>query len=139
MIIVFDTDCVLCSAWVHFVLRNEQDNTTCFVSAWSEEGAALAGQHGLTVQELDTTYLVVSEGQGLTHSDAGLAITRKLRWPWRALAVFAVVPRPVRDWVYSVVARNRYRWFGHAKGCFLPPEADTHRFVNGTRNADDVS
>lgn len=73
-IIVFDTDCVVCSAWVHFILRHERDQKIKFVSAWSNEGMGLATRHGLTVDDLDATYLVVEDGCGLVRSDAGLAL-----------------------------------------------------------------
>jgi predicted DCC family thiol-disulfide oxidoreductase YuxK len=37
-IIVFDTDCVLCSGMVAFVLTHELGENICFVGAWSNEG-----------------------------------------------------------------------------------------------------
>lgn len=131
--VVFDTDCVLCSTWVHFILRHEVDKSLRFVSAWSDEGRSLAGQHGLSPEDLDRTYLLIEDGKGLTHSDAGIAIAGHLKWPWRALQVFRFVPRILRDAVYNLVARNRYAWFGHRANCFIPPAGQGHRFVNGTR------
>jgi predicted DCC family thiol-disulfide oxidoreductase YuxK len=134
-IIVFDTDCVLCSSWVHFILRYERDQTIRFVSAWSDEGASLAARYGLTVDDLDATYLVVEDGRGLVRSDAGLALIGHLSMPWRALRVLSIFPRLLRDIVYAFIARNRYRWFGHSENCFVPRPGQSHRFVNGTRSA----
>ncbi|WP_338811334.1 DCC1-like thiol-disulfide oxidoreductase family protein (plasmid) [Agrobacterium leguminum] len=134
--IVFDTDCVLCSSWVRFILRFERDRSARFISAWSSEGAALVEQHGLEVSVLDQTYLVIAGGRCLTRSDAGLAIARRLSMPWRLLILFAIIPRPVRDLVYNLVARNRYRWFGRRAACFLPPADQRHRFINGSRFAE---
>jgi predicted DCC family thiol-disulfide oxidoreductase YuxK len=59
MVVVFDTDCVLCSSWVHFIVQHESDHTTRFMSAWSDQGRALARQYGLTEADLQLTYLVV--------------------------------------------------------------------------------
>lgn len=133
-IIVFDTDCVLCSAWVGFILEHERDDAFRFVSAWSETGAVLAHAHGLELTDLDETYLVVEGGHGLTHSNAGLAIIRHLHMPWRALGVLRILPKPLRDAVYRLVARNRYRWFGYRAQCFVPPSGQSHRFIEGSRS-----
>lgn len=134
-LIVFDTDCVLCSSWIQFILRHERDETTRFVSAWSEEGARLAARYGLRSEDLDETYLVIESGRGLVRSDAGLALIRQLTMPWRALLILSIIPRPLRDLLYKFIARNRYRWFGHRPNCFVPPAGQSHRFVNGARSA----
>ncbi len=130
--IVFDTDCVLCAGWVHFVLRHERAGHARFVSAWSGEGQALAARHGLAPEELDRTFLVITtEGRALLRSDAAFAILRGLSAPWSWLSVLGWVPRPARDGVYGIVARNRYRWFGRRAQCFLPPAEEAYRFVSG--------
>ncbi len=133
--ILFDTDCVLCSAWVHFLVRHERAPLMRFVSAWSDEGQRLASQHGLSLQDLDATFLVITDDRALTRSDAGLALLAQLRAPWRWGRVLWVIPRPLRDWVYDRLARNRYRWFGHRPQCFVPPPGQSHRFVSGPPRA----
>ena len=56
--------------------------------------------------------MLICQGKVLLRSDAVLAIARGLRFPWPLLTVFRIVPRPIRDGAYRIVARNRYRWFG---------------------------
>jgi salicylate hydroxylase len=63
------------------------------------------------------------------HSDAVLAIAAGLPFPWRLLAVGRVVPRPVRDALYRLVARNRYRWFGRRITCPVPSPRVRDRFL----------
>ena len=128
-IVVFDTDCILCSRWVHFLLANERDTDLIFVRAWSATGQALAARHGLTGADLQRTYLVVDNGRALTRSAAGLALLRHLRAPWRWLGVLAAVPEPWRDRFYNWVATNRYSWFGRRADCFVPPLGDQNRFI----------
>lgn len=130
-VVVFDTDCVMCSAWVRFILRYERKPVAQFVSAWSARGLALASEHELSPGDLDRTYLVISNGQGLTKSDATFAIFRALRAPWRWFVVFKLAPRSARDWVYDLMAKNRYRWFGRRDQCFLPSKDQAARFVPG--------
>lgn len=130
MVVVFDTDCVLCSAWVHFLLRHERDSRMIFVCAWSDVGFAVAAEHGLDRAALERTYLVVDDGAGLTQSDAGLALLGRLRAPWRWLRVLRILPKRLRDAIYDLIARNRYHWFGRAERCFIPPPASRHRLVD---------
>ena len=128
--VIFDTDCVLCSGFVHFILRHERAPTIDFVSAWSTTGLSLAAAHGLTRAQLNETYLVIENGRGLTKSDAGIAIVRHLKAPWSWGRCLRFVPKAVRDSGYTLVARRRYRWFGHQTNCFLPPAAARSRFID---------
>jgi predicted DCC family thiol-disulfide oxidoreductase YuxK len=116
---------------VHFVLRHETEPRARFVSSWSEEGRSLAATHGFQPADLDKTYLVIVDDAPLTKSDAGLAVLQVLRPPWRWLRVLRFVPRALRDPVYDLFARNRYRWFGRHPQCFVPPPEQAHRFVAG--------
>lgn len=131
LIIVFDTDCLMCSSWVHFVLRHERKPSAIFVSAWSKQGLALAMDHNLKPQDLDETYLVVSDGHGFTKTEATFVIFKALRAPWCWVTVLRFIPRPFRDWFYDRMARNRYRWFGRQDQCFLPPKGQSARFISG--------
>ena len=128
-IMVFDTNCVLCSGAVAFILAHERDQTLRFAGAWSNDGLALAAQYGFSAQDLNETFLVIQGGCALTRSDAGLAVAGHLLTPWRWLAVLRLIPRPIRDGLYSVVARRRYRWFGQRQDCTVVPAAARHRFI----------
>ncbi|MEQ1694683.1 MAG: DCC1-like thiol-disulfide oxidoreductase family protein [Hyphomicrobiaceae bacterium] len=128
--IVFDTDCVLCSGMVHFILRHERAPSIRFVGAWSDTGLRLAADHGLSRTDLDETYLVIENGHSFTKSDAGLVVVRHLNAPWSWLGILRIIPKPLRDALYTLIARRRYRWFGHKSQCFRPPMEAVDRFVD---------
>ena len=128
-IIIFDTDCVLCSGMVAFVLAHERAPLLRFAGAWSDEGLALAARHGLTREDLNETFAVIDGPRALLRSDASMVVLRHLRAPWRWLAALAIVPRPLRDAVYGFVAHRRYRWFGQRQDCTLVPPDQRHRFI----------
>lgn len=128
-VVVFDTDCVLCSRWVRFLLARERRPTLVFVRAWSETGRALAGRHGLDAADLNRTYLLIENGRPLLRSAATLALFGHLRAPWRWLGALAVVPTSLRDRLYGWVAGNRYAWFGRKDDCFVPPPQARDRFI----------
>ena len=128
-VVVFDTDCVLCSLWVRFVLEKERRPSLVFVRAWSGTGLALSSRHGLKAADLHRTYLLIEKGRPLTRSAATIAILKHLRPPWSWFALLGVVPSPIRDLLYRWVADNRYAWFGRKDDCFLPPLAARDRFI----------
>jgi predicted DCC family thiol-disulfide oxidoreductase YuxK len=65
------------------------------------------------------SFAFVATGQAYVKSEAALRIARELpRWQWTW--VFHFIPRVIRDAIYDLVARNRYRWFGRRDACILP-------------------
>ena len=75
------------------------------------------------------TFVFISDGKAFTKSDAALMLAQHLRGGWRILRVFRLLPRPVRDWAYGVLARNRYRWFGRYDKCMVPSPEFRERFI----------
>ncbi len=126
---IFDGHCLLCSRFVRFILDRETAPDIIFVNAWSETGLALAARHGLSAADLDETYLVIKAGKAFTRSDAALEVLRRLRRPWPLLTGLKIVPKSLRDGFYTVIARNRYDWFGRSDVCFVPSPDQKSRFI----------
>jgi predicted DCC family thiol-disulfide oxidoreductase YuxK len=127
-IIVFDAECVLCSANARLVLRNDRKRLFRLASMQGGRGAELLRANGVDPADPDTL-IVVAGDTVLRNSDAVLYIYRRLGWPWRALGIGAIVPRRLRDRVYRSIARNRYRWFGKLDECWVPDSADRDRLL----------
>lgn len=121
-VILFDAECMLCSANARFVLRHDKAGRFRLASIQGEAGAALARRHG--VDPADPVSMVVVDGRRVRRdSDAVLSIYESLGLPWRLMAVFRIVPAMLRDPVYRWIARNRYRLFGRRDTCWVaPPE-----------------
>jgi len=118
-IIVFDAECVLCSANAQFVLKHDHKRRFRLASMQGEVGAALYRRFGIDPADPETM-IVVEGGRALRDSDAVLTIYRELGWPWRALDILRLVPRFLRDPLYRLIARNRYRIFGRHDVCWVP-------------------
>jgi predicted DCC family thiol-disulfide oxidoreductase YuxK len=127
-IIVFDAECILCSANAQFVLRHDHARRFRLASMQGEVGAALYRRFGIDPSDPETM-IIVEGDKALRDSDAVLAIYRQLGWPWKALDVFRLVPRFLRDPLYRLIARNRYRIFGKHEVCWLPSPKDADRFL----------
>jgi predicted DCC family thiol-disulfide oxidoreductase YuxK len=126
--IVFDGVCNLCEWSVVFVIRRDAAGRFRFASAQSAAGARLQRRHGISAIEAGTVILI-KDGRVYTKSDAALEIAKDLDGPWRALAVLAVVPRPLRNWVYSFIGDRRYAWFGKKAQCLVPTRELADRFL----------
>jgi predicted DCC family thiol-disulfide oxidoreductase YuxK len=128
-VLLFDGVCALCQASVRFVLAHESERRLTFAPLQSNFARRRLAELGIAFSpEPETVYLLDGD-RLLTHSDAALAVVRHLNWPWRALMVFHCVPRPIRDAVYRVVARHRYRWFGRTDLCARMPKGEANRFL----------
>lgn len=118
-IIVFDGHCVLCSRWAQFIMRRDRQKRLRLLAAQSPLGEALYRHFGLKSEDYDTN-LLIDGGRVRTRSDGTLAMFALLWWPWKIMSAFRLIPRPLRDWVYNIIARNRLNWFGRRDICFVP-------------------
>ena len=117
-IILFDAECVLCSANAQFVLRHDTAGRFRLASMQGETGAEIYRKHGMDPTD-PTSMLVVEGGRMRRDSDAVLSIYEGLGLPWRLFAIMRIIPAFLRDPVYRWVARNRYRLFGKRAVCWV--------------------
>jgi len=120
--ILFDGECNLCNGSVRFFMKHDPAGRFNFASAQSAEGQRLAAQFGFT-GPTPRSMVLISGDRCYVKSTCGLQIARRLSWPWPLLYVFILVPRPLRDAVYAIIAKNRRRWFGTATQCAVIPAA----------------
>jgi predicted DCC family thiol-disulfide oxidoreductase YuxK len=117
-VILFDGVCVFCSRWIRFVATRDVGKRFRFTPIQSAYGTRLARTFGIDPDDPDTN-AVIHGGRAHLKSDAALTVLSTLPgWGW-SRALF-LVPKPLRDAVYGLVARNRYRIFGKYDACFVP-------------------
>lgn len=129
LIVVFDEQCLLCNAWGRFLLRHDQRGMFRFAAIQDHTGQALLQQAGLQVEGLQTL-LLVDGAKRWQHTAVILRILHHLGWPWRAAWLGWLVPAVLRDALYRWVARHRYRIFGRAETCMVPPPDVAARFLD---------
>jgi predicted DCC family thiol-disulfide oxidoreductase YuxK len=126
--IVFDGVCVLCSRSVAFVLAHDRSRRYRFAALQTRSGRELLERNGL--DPADPVSMLLTDGTRVwTESDAILRVMSGFGGAWRLAAALRVVPRPLRDWAYRTVARNRYRWFGKRDSCIMPSPETRERFL----------
>ncbi len=117
-ILIYDSHCKLCQWLIRFLKRYERRTSFTYVSNNSQEAQGLANDYGLDLDSLNSVILI-SNGRVYTKSTAALRVTIYLKGGWPLLSLLLVFPRPLRDYVYGVIARNRYRWFGRCESCSI--------------------
>jgi len=134
-VILYDGVCGLCNRYVQFVLARDHQHRFQFAPLQGPFAARALARHGLvTPAAPDSIVLLEAVGtaaeRARLRSDAVLRIVAQLGGAWRLVTALRVIPAVVRDAVYSVVARIRYRVFGRLDSCALPPPNARGRFLD---------
>ncbi|MCK5637664.1 MAG: DUF393 domain-containing protein [Flavobacteriaceae bacterium] len=128
-IILFDGVCNLCNGSVQFILKHDCKKQFLFASLQSDAAAKLLLQLNNKNNELKS--LILIEGNKIyKKSDAVLKIARRLDPFWNVFYVFKIIPKALRDMVYNIVAKNRYKWFGKKDKCQFEIVEYKNRFIN---------
>ncbi|HKP47623.1 MAG TPA: thiol-disulfide oxidoreductase DCC family protein [Pyrinomonadaceae bacterium] len=133
-ILLYDGVCGLCNRLVQFIIKRDRNGHFRFASLQSEIASAVLKKHGRDPHDLDTVYVIVDYSQPserlLARSDAILFVLKKIGGFWRLAMAGRVLPRPLRDLIYNLVARNRYRVFGRYESCMLPDPQHRAKFLD---------
>lgn len=127
-VILFDGICNLCNGAVQFVIKHDRAGLFKFASLQSDAGRQLLKSHGLKQTDFDS-FVLIQDGRSYTKSSAALMVAKKLDGPVKLLGGFIFVPGIIRDGIYSLVAANRYKWFGKKEACMVPTPALESRFL----------
>jgi predicted DCC family thiol-disulfide oxidoreductase YuxK len=128
IVVLFDGVCNLCNGVVKFIIRRDRSSKFLFASLQSDFGQSQLLRFGLDPSELHSI-IVLEDGRIYERSDAALKIASHLSHPWPIFSTFRVLPRSFRDWVYDIVAINRYRIFGKQESCMVPTPNLKTRFI----------
>ena len=126
-VILYDGVCIFCSRWIRFIAARDSDKRFRFTQIQSAYGARLAQAFGIDPDDPDTN-AVIHGGVVYFKSDAALTVLSNLPG-WRWTHVLFVVPKRLRNAVYNLVAKNRYRIFGKYDSCFVPDAAMRGRVI----------
>ena len=128
-IILFDGVCNLCNASVNFVIKHDKKEQFLFASFQSDAAKEILLHFNL--KNLDANTVILVEGQKVyDKSTAALKIAKRLDGGYKAFYAFIIVPKIFRDWVYDIIAKNRYRWFGKRESCLIPSVKLRNRFLD---------
>ncbi len=128
-LVLFDGVCHLCNGFVQFVIARDPAGRFQFGALQTPSARRVLDLQD-TPDPLPDTLVLVDQGRVFTRSTAVLRIARHLTFPWPLAYAFLAVPRPLRDWIYAIVARHRYQWFGKREHCMVPTPDVRARFID---------
>ncbi|MBN6889495.1 putative DCC family thiol-disulfide oxidoreductase YuxK [Cytobacillus horneckiae] len=127
-VILFDGVCNFCDRSVQFIIKRDHQAVFQFASLQSESGKKLLKKHG--VPEDTDSFIFVDGEKYYDRSSAALHVFKHLPGGWKLLYGLIVLPKPIRDAFYQLIAKNRYKWFGRKESCMLPTPDERKRFLD---------
>lgn len=118
-IIFYDGICILCNKSIQFYIKHDHSRQLRFALLQSDLGKKVLHKVGRPIEDIDTTILL-SKGCYFVESDVGIFACKYLSNPYRFFYSFRVIPRFIRDFIYKIIANNRYKWFGKDEQCLVP-------------------
>lgn len=126
---VMDAQCALCARGARWIARHDRREEFRILPIQTPLGAALLRHYGMEPDD-PNSWLYLTEGRAYSSLDAMIRVGERFGGLWRALSVLRLLPRPVQDWLYARVARNRYRLLGRTDMCALPDPALRKRLMS---------
>ena len=126
-IILFDGVCNFCDRSVQFIIKRDRTALYKFTAIQSDAGQEIITK--LNVPPDIDSLILVENDNCYYQSSAALRISKNLHGGWNLLYFLLIVPKPIRDYVYGIVAKNRYKWFGKKDHCMLPSSEIRNRFL----------
>ena len=126
-IIAYDGHCFLCHKTIKVFMKNDAKGVIRFVQLQDKIGEELINHSA--IEKEDETVILLQYGRIYTHSDVAIKISKFLSFPYRLMAVFAILPKTFRDYGYRWISKNRYRWFGRSESCIVMSSDEKERIL----------
>ncbi|MBN4056697.1 thiol-disulfide oxidoreductase DCC family protein [bacterium AH-315-J21] len=127
-ILLFDGVCNLCNYFVQFTIKRDPNAKFRFAALQSSAGQALLKESDLSDDDLDS-FVLIKDDKCFVKSSAALHVFKEIGGFWKVFYVLIIIPRPLRDVLYKIVAKMRYRVFGKRDTCMLPTPDIEKRFL----------
>ena len=118
-IVLFDGVCNFCNSKINFIIRHDKRDYFRFAPLQSDIGKKYLSEHHINTSETDS-FILVEDGKTYDRTTAALRIAKKLNGGWPLMYGFIIVPPFIRDIVYRIIAKNRYKWWGKKDSCMVP-------------------
>lgn len=127
-VILFDGVCNFCNAGINFIIKQDKKKIFRFAALQSEAGQKILEEYGLPKKGFES-FVLIDARRVYKKSTAGLRVYGKLPWYWGWTQAFWIAPKFIRDAVYDLIAKNRYKWFGKKDQCMIPMAEVRSRFL----------
>lgn len=115
-IVFYDSECMLCSRTILFLLKKDRKKNLRFAPL----GGTTFNLLNIDSSKHNNTLIFLNKDEILTESTGVLFILSMLPYPWKLISILKIFPAVLRNSIYRLVAKNRYKWFGKNKMCAIP-------------------
>lgn len=129
-IILFDGVCNLCNSSIQFVIKRDKDDLFRYAALQSELGQKMLSERNINTENIDSIILIEPGIAYYTKSDAALQVGRNLKGYRTICGVLNLIPSGLRNIVYDIIARNRYKWYGKKDQCMIPTPELKAKFLD---------
>lgn len=127
-VILFDGFCNLCNKTILFLIKHDKNNQLYFAAQQTNAGCKIINQYG--IQAGTASVIFIKNGAVYVKSDAVIEIAKLLTgWP-RILIAGKIIPLNMRNWIYNLIAKYRYKVFGKKNECAIPAKEHMHKFIS---------
>jgi predicted DCC family thiol-disulfide oxidoreductase YuxK len=135
-LVLYDGLCALCHGVVQFLMQRDKLDRFRYAPLQSSLGREVLAR--FEIHTLPDGVMLLADALTPTehlYQRSGAVAAALLRLGaangiWRlAGRILRLVPRPLRDWGYGMVARFRYRLFGRYDTCPVPPPEQRSRLL----------
>src|SRR5258706_3906277 len=128
-VVLFDGVCNLCNGAVQFIIKRDKKKQFRFASMQGKAGHELLQKFDLPANDFNS-FILFEDNKVYTRSTAALRIAKYMGGGWKLLYGLMIIPRFIRNAVYNVIAKNRYKWFGKKDECMIPAPELKDRFLD---------
>tara|TARA_B110000093_G_C12704030_1_gene299434 strand:+ start:166 stop:576 length:411 start_codon:yes stop_codon:yes gene_type:complete len=128
-LVLFDGVCNLCNSSVQYVIKHDRYNKFKFASLQSDAAKEILLQFNENNSDLNSIILI-DNNKIFKKSLAILRLLKILGGIYTLLYIFIIIPKPLRDWVYDYIAKNRYKWYGKKDSCMIPTKELKNKFID---------
>jgi predicted DCC family thiol-disulfide oxidoreductase YuxK len=128
-VVLFDGVCNFCNYWVNFAIKRDHKKKLRFTPLQGETAKRLLPQYNLNPTSLSSV-IFIDNGKAWTQSSAAIRICKHLDGGYKLFYGLIIIPKFIRDFLYNIIARNRYKWFGKKESCMVPTQELRERFLD---------
>lgn len=128
-IILFDGICNLCNTTVQKIIKKDSKNSFIFAALQSNIGKKIITKLNIDLSKIDSIILYEQGSSYHIKSSAVLKIMNEFGGFWKVSQILFLLPKPVRDFFYNYIAKNRYKWFGKKDNCIIPSKELKSKFL----------
>lgn len=128
LIVLYDGQCSFCNGATQWIIARDREANVSYAAIEGELGQRLFKQYGIPAH-LDSL-ICIDNNKAYLYSSGAIRVTKYLDGPWKLIYLLKFIPTFIRNPLYRIFAKHRYRWFGKQQACLLPTPAIRQRFLD---------